>query len=206
MRVSAARLARFLLSATIASALWLTLPGFAEAARLTLGWRGAGTDRNPGTWTIHLAEVGARSGGTYTIDGGPATPFGAGITEVPVPRTLGVHTIAVTGPAGLRLTDSRTIVDDAPTPPALTVEYAGEGTRIRPGVWMITLTDRHGRTARGTYRINDGPPRPLEPGSTVVAVPYFPGRYTITVTATNDDRDRPGDEKTVTIRDTRDVR
>jgi hypothetical protein len=71
---------------------------------------------------------------------------------------------------------------------------------------MITLTDRHGRTARGTYRINDGPPRPLEPGSTVVAVPYFPGRYTITVTATNDDRDRPGDEKTVTIRDTRDVR
>ncbi len=200
------QLARLLLSATVTSGLLLIVPAAGEAAQLKLGWSGASTDHNPGTWTLHLTDVAAGVGGAYRIDGGPATPFGPGATTVSVPNTLGVHTIEVIGPEDLRLTDSRTIVDDAPTPPALTVEYAGEGTRIRPGVWMITLFDQHGRRAQGTYRVNEAPPRPLQPGSTVVAVPYLPGRYTITVTATNDDRDRPGDEKTVTIRDTREVR
>jgi hypothetical protein len=205
MRVATPELARLFVSAGIVSGLLLTFPPAAEAAQLKLGWRGAGTDQNPGTWTIHLTDV-AGVGGTYTIDRAPAKPFGAGVTEVPVPATPGVHTIVVIGPEGLQLTDSRTIVGDAPTPPALTVEYAGEGTRIRPGVWMIMLTEQHGRRAQGTYQINGGPLRPLPSGSTVVAVPYLPGRYTITVTATNDDRDRPGEAKTVTIHDTRDVR
>jgi hypothetical protein len=207
MGVSTTRQApRLLLCGTVLSGLLLAAPGEGGAAQLKLGWAGAGTDHDPGTWTITLTDAAAGAGGTYRVDGGPATPFASGITRVPVPNTLGRHTIEVLGPENLRLTDSRTIVDDAPTPPTLTVEYAGEGTRIRPGVWMITIVDQHGRRAHGTYRINDGPSRTLPAGSSVVAVPYFPGRYTITVTATNDDRDRPGDEKTVTVQDTREVR
>ncbi len=40
----------------------------------------------------------------------------------------------------------------------------------------------------------------------MVAVPYTPGTYTITVTATNNDRDGPGDEDVVTRSDRREVK
>ncbi len=68
------------------------------------------------------------------------------------------------------------------------------------------MFDPESPQASGSYRVNDGPVHPLGPGSTVVAVPYVPGRYTITVMATNNDRDFPGDEETVTVTDTREVK
>jgi hypothetical protein len=176
------------------------------AARLSLEWRGGATDRNPGTWTIRLtdAEPGAR--GSYSIDGGAPVAFGAGDTEVPVPGALGSHVIDVAGPGNLVLRDARTIVDDDTTPPRLTVEYAGDGTLRRPGVWIITLADPESPHASGSYRINDGAAHALAAGTTVVAVPYYEGTYTIEVTATNNDRDLPGDEDVVTVTDTREVR
>lgn len=184
----------------------LLLPASASAAQLTLRWSGAGTDEDPGVWLIRLADASPGATGTYAVDGGPSRPFSAGETHVPVPNALGPHTIAVAGPEGLTLSDTRAIVDDAPKPPLLTVTYVGEGTRLRPGVWMIMLSDSDAPSAIGTYQINAGPLRRLTPGSAVVAVPYLPGTYTITVTATDNDRDRPGDETTVTLTDTREVR
>jgi hypothetical protein len=178
----------------------------ASAAELRLVWAGGGTDRDPGTWTIHLAGGEPDARGTYSVDGGAGVSFGPGDTRVPVPGTLGPHEIAVTGPDDLALRDRRVIADDDPTAPRLTVEYAGGGTTNYPGVWMIDLFDPESPGATGTWRINDGRARPLRTGSTVVAVPYFPGTYTITVTATNNDRDHPGDEETVTFTDTRRVR
>ncbi len=178
----------------------------AWAARLSVRWRGGSTNRNPGTWTIRLTDAEPDARGTYSIDGGPRVAFGAGDTEVFVPETLGSHVIDVAGPGDLALRDSRAIVDDDATPPRLTVEYAGDGTVRRPGVWIITLVDPESPQATGSYRINDGAARPLTPGTTVVAVPYYAGSYTITVTATNNDRDVPGDEDVVTVTDTREVR
>ena len=186
--------------------LLLAAPVFAAAAELRLDWAGGGTDRNPGVWTIRLTGVEAGARGSYTVDGGPSTILLPGAADVAVPATLGAHRIAVTGPSGLSLADTRTIVDDDPTPPELTIEYAGQGTRLVPGVWTITLFDPESPQATGTYRINDGPIHPLAPGTTVVAVPYFPGAYTITVTATNNDRDSFDDEDVVTRTDTREVK
>ncbi len=189
-----------------AGLLLLAVPAFAAAAELRLDWAGGGTDRNPGAWTIRLTGVEAGARGSYTVDGGPPRMLVPGAADVAVPATLGVHRIEVTGPAGLSLADTRTIVDDDPTPPDLTIEYAGKGTRLEPGVWMITLFDPESPQATGTYRVNDGPIHPLAPGTTVVAVPYFPGTYTITVTATNNDRDSSNDEDVVTRTDTREVK
>lgn len=193
-------------AALVVGLLPLLTPGPVGAARLTIDWAGAGTDRDPGTWTIHLSEVAEGGRGSYTIDGGPRVPIEVGETEVPVPRTLGPHRILARAPDGLTLTDTRTIVDDDPTPPQLTVKYAGKETTREPGVWMITMFDPESPQASGTYQVDDGPKHPLGPGATVVAVPYVPGRYTITVTATNNDRDGPGDEDTVTVTDTREIK
>ena len=186
--------------------LLLAAPAFAAAADLRLEWAGGGTDRNPGVWTIRLTGVEAGARGSYTVDRGQSTTLVPGATDVAVPATLGAHRIAVTGPRGLSLADTRTILDDDPTPPELTIEYAGKGTRLVPGVWTITLFDPESPQASATYRINDGPIHPLAPGTTVVAVPYFPGTYTITVTATNNDRDSFDDEDVVTRTDTREVK
>ncbi len=196
-------------SVTRGVAIWLvvlTLPGVAWAGELRLRWTGGDTDRNPGTWTIRLTEVETGQEGTYTVDGGDPVVFPVGETRVAVPSALGPHRLAVRGPGELVLTDTRTLVDDDTTPPRLTLEYAGQGTRIVPGVWTITLFDPESPQAGGAYRIDDGPWRPLSPGSTVVAVPYFAGTYTITVRATNNDRDSPGDEEVVTLTDTRQVK
>jgi hypothetical protein len=177
----------------------------ALAAELRIEWKGGGTDKRPGTWTIRLFGPGA-AGGTYAVDGGPPVSFEPGDTTVPVPAMPGAHTISIRGPGGLALQDTRRTVDDDPTPPALTIEYAGRGTRLVPGVWMIDISDPESPGPSGAYRIGDGPWISLPAGSSVVAVPYYEGTYTITVTATNNDRDFPGDEDTVTVTDTRPVR
>jgi hypothetical protein len=184
---------------------WYLTAG-AEAAELRLDWAGGGTDKDPGTWTIRLTASEPGATGAYTVDGGAPLPYGPGETQVPVPNTLGTHRITVRGPGTLALDDTRTIVDDDPEPPRLTIDYAGRGTQLQPGVWMITIFDPRSASASGAYRINDGPARPLAAGTTVVAVPYFPGTYTITVTATNNDRDGPDDEDVVTLSDTREVK
>jgi hypothetical protein len=183
----------------------LLAPAGVGAAELRLDWAGGGTDKDPGAWTIRLI-AGPRTEGTYTVDDGAPYPFGTGVTRVPVPAALGPHHIALRGPGALALDDTRTIVDDDPEPPQLTIEYAGRGTQLAPGVWMITILDPRSPTASGTYQINNGPVRPLTAGTNVVAVPYTPGTYTITVTATNNDRDSPGDEDVVTRTDTREVK
>ncbi len=178
----------------------------AHAAELGIRWTGGGTDRNPGTWKIKFTDVDSTARGSYAVDDGPPVALPPGETDVAVPGAPGAHRITVSGSGDLVLSDTRIIVDDDTTPPQLTVEYAGKGTVIEPGVWIITLFDPESPQATGTYRINDGAVRPLAPGSTVVAVPLPPGTYTITATATNNDRDRLGDEETVTISDTRRVR
>jgi hypothetical protein len=180
----------------------LAAPPCAFAAQLQLAWAGAGTDRNPGVWTIRLTETDAGVRGTYSVDGSAPVEFPPGETKVPVPAALGTHRITATGPLNLTFTDTRTIVDDDPRPPQVTLEYRGRGTRREPGVWLITIFDPESPQATGSYRINDGPPIPLPRGSSVVAVPYFPGRYTITVTATNNDRDSLDDEDVITVTDT----
>lgn len=192
--------------APIAGLAVLALPSLALAAQLHLAWAGAGTDRSPGAWTIRLTEAAAGARGTYSVDAGPPVEFGPGATEVEVPAAVGPHRIVVTGPLNLKLGDTRVIVDDDPTPPQVTLQYRGKGTRLEPGVWLITIFDPESPPATGTYRINDSPPVSLPAGSSVVAVPYFPGRYTITVTATNNDRDSLDDEDVVTVTDTREVK
>jgi hypothetical protein len=184
----------------------LLLAAGAGAAELRLDWAGGGTDKDPGTWTIRLTGADPGAVGAYTVDGGAPQPYGPGETQVPVPKTLGAHRITLRGPGTLALDDTRTIVDDDPEPPQLTIDYAGRGTQLQPGVWMITIFDPRSASAGGTYRINGGPAHPLASGTTVVAVPYFPGTYTITVTATNNDRDGPDDEDVVTRSDTREVK
>jgi len=187
-------------------ALALLAPAGVGAAELRLDWAGGGTDKDPGAWTIRLTGVGPDTEGTYAVDDGSPSPYGAGETRVPVPPALGPHHIALRGPGALALDDTRTIVDDDPEPPQLTIEYAGRGTQLAPGVWMITILDPRSPNASGTYQVNNGPAHPLTAGTNVVAVPYAPGTYTITVTATNNDRDGPDDEDVVTRTDTREVK
>ncbi|PYM36229.1 MAG: hypothetical protein DME17_10455 [Candidatus Rokuibacteriota bacterium] len=175
-------------------ALALLAPAGVGAAELRLDWAGGGTDKDPGAWTIRLTGVGPDTEGTYAVDDGSPSPYGAGETRVPVPPALGPHHIALRGPGALALDDTRTIVDDDPEPPQLTIEYAGR------------ILDPRSPNASGTYQVNNGPAHPLTAGTNVVAVPYAPGTYTITVTATNNDRDGPDDEDVVTRTDTREVK
>jgi hypothetical protein len=188
---------------TLATSLLLALivGGPASAAQLRLRWLSSGTDQNPGAWTIRLtdAEPGAR--GTYVVDDGPRVQFGPGETQVAIPATLGTHRITVTGPDDLAVSDTRTIVQAVGSAPSVSLEYAGKGTLIQPGVWMINLHDPDRPDAAGTYRIDGGPVVPLKSGSSVVGVPYFAVTYTITVTARTGPQGAP-----VTLTDTRTVR
>ena len=192
--------------AALGLVLLLLAPAAAGAAELRLDWAGGGTDKDPGAWTIRLTGAASDAQGTYTVDDGSPQTYGAGETRVPVPNGIGNHHITLRGPGTLALEDTRAIVDDDPEPPQLTIEYAGRGTQLAPGVWMITIFDPRSPKASGAYQIDNGPVHPLKAGTSVVAVPYAPGTYTITVTATNNDRDSPDDEDVVTKTDTREVK
>jgi len=172
---------------------------------ITIIYTGDSTDGSPGTWTVTITD--AESGIEWInveIDG-----IFVGTTEGPyaVPNLLGPHTIMVTaanadldyGPADQETSTSShtvTIVDDDVTLPKISIIYTGDRTNVNPGFWTITVWDPES----GIYSVYvtiDGIVVGTLEGD--YAVPNSVGFHSISVTAVNNDLDRPSDQEVAEV-------
>ncbi|MHA2152230.1 MAG: Ig-like domain-containing protein [Candidatus Thorarchaeota archaeon] len=169
---------------------------------ITIALTGAGTDGDPGTWTVSAEDpesgvdsisveidsiVVGTSAGTYTV-----------------PNSLGLHSIIVTatnadfdgGPGDQETStssDAVNIVDDDITGPSIFITYVGDATDVNPGFWNVIVFD----TISGIDSIVvevDGVGVGTIEGD--YDVPSSAGDHTINVTAHNNDLDREADQET----------
>jgi len=165
------------------------------------------TDETPGefTWSITdaLSDVASAQ---ISLD---LLQISTALTgSIAIPNSLGGHTLDITATdvAGNLATDSEsvTILDDDATAPIITVTYAGSNLDSDAGTWTITLSDPES-AATATYNLDNSSAVSINEGTTIVNVPNSLGSHTITVDATNNDNDRPGDEETSTASDSQSI-
>ena len=169
---------------------------------ITILYTGDATDGNPGYWEVLVEDPESGiSSILVEIDGVYA---GASIGTYPVPNSLGNHVITVTAvnadtnngandQESSTLSDTVTILDDDVTAPIIEITYFGHMTDTNPGFWTVVVSD----SESGIYSILveiDG----IAVGTTEgdFAVPSTLGFHSITVTAVNNDQDRPDDQET----------
>ncbi|MGY5872804.1 MAG: Ig-like domain-containing protein [Candidatus Thorarchaeota archaeon] len=171
---------------------------------ISIIYSGDATDASPGTWTVTVVD--SESGIDWInveIDG---VSVGTAEGTYAVPNSLGPHTITVTAAnadldIGLQdqetssLSNTVTIDDDDVTGPSISITYTGDMTNTNPGFWTVTVSDLES----GIYSIL------IEIDGVVVgslegdyAVPDSVGVHNITVTAINNDLDRPSDQESFT--------
>ncbi|MFX1483357.1 MAG: Ig-like domain-containing protein [Promethearchaeota archaeon] len=169
---------------------------------ITFAYTGGLTDGNPGFWTVSVVDPESGVASVSVEIDGVSAGTAAGV--YPVPNTLGTHTITVTAKnadldTGLSdqetsvSSNAVTITDDDVTGPSIFITYTGDSTDTNPGFWNVAVSD----SLSGVYSILvkiDG----LDVGNTEgdYKVPSSVGDHTITVTAVNNDMDRPGDQET----------
>ncbi|MFX1294377.1 MAG: hypothetical protein ACFFD2_05925 [Promethearchaeota archaeon] len=163
---------------------------------VTISYSGDATDRNPGIWTVSAVDLesGIESISVF-IDG---ILVGTSIGNYAVPNTLGSHTILVIvtnadldrGPIDQESTtvsDTITILDDDLTGPIVTISYSGDATDGNPGIWTVSAVDPESGIDMISVFI-DGTLIGASVGD--YAVPNSLGRHNISITATNNDKDR----------------
>jgi hypothetical protein len=169
---------------------------------ITITLTGAGTDGDPGTWTVSVEDP--ESGVDSTSVEIDSIVVGTSAGTYTVPNSLGLHTLRVTatnvdlgnGPSGQETStssDAVIIVDDDITGPSIFITYVGDGTDVNPGFWNIIVFD----AVSGVDSINvaiDGVDVGTIEGD--YAVPSSAGDHTINVTAHNNDLDREADQET----------
>ncbi|MGY5881047.1 MAG: Ig-like domain-containing protein [Candidatus Thorarchaeota archaeon] len=175
---------------------------------ISIVYSGDATDGNPGTWTVTVTDP--ESGIDWIsveIDG---VFVGTVAGTYTVPNSVGLHTIRVNatnadidfGPADQEfsmLSHTVTIVDDDVTAPSISIIYTGDQTDVNPGFWTVAVSD----VESGIFSILvevDGVAAGTLEGD--YAVPSSVGPHTITVTALNNDLDRPSDQESNTETDT----
>ncbi|MHA2157451.1 MAG: Ig-like domain-containing protein [Candidatus Thorarchaeota archaeon] len=171
-------------------------------------YSGDSTDNDPGTWTVTVVDLESGVDSiSVEING---VLFGTGAGVYAVPNSLGSHTIFVTatnadldtGPSDQEtstLSNTVNIVDDDITGPTISIIHTGDATNVNPGIWTIAVFD----SISGIQSII------VDVDGTVVGtvageytVPSSIGDHIITVTAFNNDLDRPTDQETSILSNT----
>lgn len=149
---------------------------------------GDGTDTNPGMWKVNASDPESNinlNAFNVWIDG---QIVGNTLGDYEVPNTLGQHTIyvEVENEIGCPTSTSEeiTIIDDDIISPFINYTYIGDGTDNNSGEIIISASDESG--------LFDDP-------SGSYPVPNTPGLHRFTISATDNDDDRPNDRLTESI-------
>jgi len=175
---------------------------------ITITLTGAGTDGDPGTWTVSVEDPESGVDSTSVVIDGIVVGTSAGTYAVP--NSLGLHTLTVTatnvdlgnGPSGQETStssDSVSIVDDDITGPSIFITYVGDATDVNPGFWNIIVSDSISEVDSIVVAIDGVDVGTIEGD---YAVPSSAGDYTINVTAHNNDLDREDDQETSNLLNT----
>lgn len=173
---------------------------------ITITLTGAGTDGDPGSWTVSVIDP---ESGVDSINVDiDSIVVGTSDGTYSVPNSLGLHTITVTatnadtGPGDQETSissDSVYIVDDDITGPSIFITYLGDATDVNPGFWTVIVSDSISGVDSIVVEIDGVDVGTIEGD---YAVPSSAGDHTINVTAHNSDFDREADQETSILLDT----
>jgi len=175
------------------------------------------TDSDPGVWNIEIEDPESGVDEVLILINGDehVHHFLAGLPSssyegVLVPTSVGTHELQVIAKnndkeyaedqEGCIYLETVTIVDDDTTEPTISIDHIGVGHEADPGYWQIDLEDLESGLDEvlilidGNEHLNEYL-NGLQSISYDVPTPAIQGYHTVEVNATNNDKDRPGDQE-----------
>jgi len=177
---------------------------------ISIIYNGLNTDGDPGSWHVVATDSSGIGEIIIKVDGTVVNSFigdymGNYIIDIPVPKTLGEHTIEVYAKDADKdrgsidqednsAENSVNIIDDDTSGPSIGIKYFGSNTDGDPGYWNIYVTDSISDLEEITIFV-DGSlyltiTEPIDPYSINIPISNTFGEHTIQVYAINADTDR----------------